>query len=87
MYKWINENGQIRYSDLLPLSQVKKKHQQLNSQVVVLTTRKAVTTDEQLAAVAEAASKLEEENARSQPIPRVPNRIVSPRVASTANLR
>lgn len=64
LYKWIDENGQIRYSDRLPPSQVKKKHQQLNSQGVVLTTKEAAKTDEELAAEAEAARKLEEENAR-----------------------
>ena len=64
LYKWIDENGQVRYSDRLPPSQVKKKHQQLNSQGVVLTTKEAAKTDEELAAEAEAARKLEEENAR-----------------------
>ena len=64
LYKWIDENGQIRYSDRLPPSQVKKKHQQLNSQGVILTTKEAAKTDEELAAEAEAARKLEEENAR-----------------------
>lgn len=64
LYKWIDENGQIRYSDRLPPSQVKKKHQQLNSQGVILTTKEAAKSDEQLAAEAEAARKLEEENAK-----------------------
>ena len=64
LYKWIDDNGQIRYSDRLPPSQARKKHQQLNSQGVVLSTKEAAKTDEQLAAEAEAARKLEEENAR-----------------------
>ena len=64
LYKWIDEKGQVRYSDRLPPSQAKKKHQQLNSQGVVLTTKEAAKTDEELAAEAEAARKLEEENAR-----------------------
>jgi len=64
LYKWIDENGQIRYSDRLPPNQVKKKHQQLNSQGVVLTTREAAKSDEELAAEAETARKLEEENAK-----------------------
>ena len=64
LYKWIDENGQIRYSDRLPPSQARKKHQQLNSQGVVLTTKEAAKTEEELAAEAEAARKLEEENAR-----------------------
>lgn len=64
LYKWIDENGQVRYSDRLPPSQVKKKHQQLNSQGVVLTTKEAAKSDEELATEAEAARKLEEENAK-----------------------
>ncbi|MDH3856655.1 MAG: DUF4124 domain-containing protein [Gammaproteobacteria bacterium] len=64
LYKWIDENGQIRYSDRLPPSQVKKKHQQLNSQGVVLTTKEAAKSDEELAAEAEATRRLEEEKAK-----------------------
>ena len=36
LYKWTDEDGQIRYSDRLPADQLKKKHQQLNSQGIVL---------------------------------------------------
>jgi hypothetical protein len=82
LYKWIDENDQIRYSDWLPPSQVIKKLQQLNSQGMVLTAKEAARTDEQLAAEAEAARKLEEENARSRYISRVPNRIERSWVAS-----
>ena len=64
LYKWIDENGQIRYSDRLPPNQVKKKHQQLNSQGVVLSTKEAAKSDEELAAEAEAKRKLEEQQAR-----------------------
>jgi len=64
LYKWIDENGQIRYSDRLPPSQAKKKHQQLNSQGMVMTTKEAAKSDDELAAEVEAARKLEEENAR-----------------------
>ena len=63
LYKWIDENGQIRYSDRLPPNQVKKKHQQLNSQGVVLSTKEAAKSDEELAAEAEARRKLEEQEA------------------------
>jgi len=64
LYKWIDENGQIRYSDRLPPTQVKKKHQQLNSQGVVLSTKEAAKSDEELAAEAEARRKLEEQEAK-----------------------
>ena len=61
LYKWVDENGQIRYSDRLPPQQSKQAHQQLNSQGVVLTTRDAAASPEELAAEAEAKRKLEEE--------------------------
>ena len=64
LYKWIDENGQIRYSDRLPPNQAKKKHQQRNSQGVVLSTKEAAKSDEELAAEAEARRKLEEQEAK-----------------------
>ena len=64
LYKWVDENGQIRYSDRLPANQVKKKHQQLNSQGVVLSTKEAAKSDEELAAEAEARRKREEQEAK-----------------------
>jgi hypothetical protein len=63
LYKWIDENGQIRYSDRLPPAQVKKKHHQLNSQGVVLSTREAAKSEAELAADAAAKLKLEKEEA------------------------
>ena len=65
LYKWVDENGQIRYSDRLPASQVKKKHQQLNSQGVVVSTTEAARPDEELKAEAEAKRKQEEEDAKN----------------------
>jgi hypothetical protein len=63
LYKWIDEDGQIRYSDRLPAAQVKKKHQQLNSQGVVVGTTEAAKSEEELAAEAEAKRKAEEQAA------------------------
>ena len=63
LYKWIDENGQIRYSDRLPAAQVRKKHQQLNPQGVVLDTTEAAKSEAELAAEAAAKLKLEEEQA------------------------
>jgi len=71
LYKWIDEDGQVRYSDRLPTKQVKKKHQQLNSQGVVVGTTEAARSDEEIAAEAEAKRKAEEqakEDARLQEI-------------------
>jgi len=63
LYKWIDEDGQVRYSDRLPAKQVRKKHQQLNSQGVVLTTTEAAKTEEEIATAAEAKRKAEEQAA------------------------
>jgi len=63
LYKWVDENGQIRYSDRLPPAQSRKKHQQLNSQGVILSTREAAKSEEVLAAEAEARRKEEEQKA------------------------
>jgi len=63
LYKWIDEDGQIRYSDRLPAAQSKRKHHQLNSQGVVLSTKEAAKSEAELAAEAAAKRKLEEEQA------------------------
>jgi hypothetical protein len=63
LYKWVDENGQIRYSDQLPPNQTNKQHQQLNSQGVVLSTQGAAKTPEQRAIEAEIQRKVEEEQA------------------------
>lgn len=63
LYKWVDEDGNVRYSDRLPPNQVKKSHTQLNSQGVVVSTREAAKTDEELAAEAEAKRKQEEKEA------------------------
>ena len=64
LYKWIDENGQIRYSDRLPAGQSKKKHQQLSTQGVVLSTTEEAKSDEVLALEAEAKRKLENQQAK-----------------------
>ncbi len=65
LYKWIDENGQIRYSDRLPASQVRKKHHQLNRQGVVVSTTEEARSEEELAAEAEAKRKQEEADAEA----------------------
>jgi hypothetical protein len=61
LYKWVDENGAVRYSDQLPPKQTAKGHQQLNSQGVVLTTKEAAKTTEETAIEAEALRKLEKQ--------------------------
>ena len=59
LYKWIDENGDVRYSDTMPPSQVKREHQTLNSQGIVLTTKAAAKTEEEIKAVKEAKKELQ----------------------------
>jgi hypothetical protein len=61
LYKWVDENGAVRYSDRLPPDQIKKGHQQLNSQGMVLTTRDAARSPKQIAIEAESKRQLEEQ--------------------------
>lgn len=63
LYKWVDENGAVRYSDQLPSKQNQKGHQQLNSQGVVLTTKEAAKSSEEIAIEAEAQRKLEKQQA------------------------
>ena len=59
LYKWIDENGEVRYSDRLPVSEVKRKHQTLNAQGIVIATKDAAKTDEEIKAGKEAAKELQ----------------------------
>ena len=63
LYKWVDEDGNIRYSDRLPPSQSKKRHEKLNSSGVVVNTREAAKSDEELASEAEAKRQAEEKAA------------------------
>ena len=79
LYKWIDEDGKIRYSDRLPANQSKREHQQLNSQGVVLTTRDAAKSPEEKAEDAEAQRKLDEvqnEEARLKSIQKNQDRVL-----------
>ena len=60
LYKWVDDEGNIRYSDRLPPEQAKKKHQQLNRQGVVVTTTEDARSPEEIAAEAERKRKEEE---------------------------
>ena len=60
MYKWVDENGNIRYSDRLPPSQVRRAHEVLNSQGVVVLREDAAKTEAELAAARKIQEELEE---------------------------
>jgi len=47
LYKWIDENGEVRYSDQLPTQDVRKKHQMLNEHGVVVDTKDTPKTKEE----------------------------------------
>jgi hypothetical protein len=70
LYKWIDEDGRIRYSDRLPAAQAKKKHQQLNTQGMVLSTTEAAKSKAELAA----KLKLEQEQAAQAELNKVQNK-------------
>ncbi len=59
LYKWVDEDGQIRYSDRLPPSQVKQGHQQLNKQGIVIEEKDRALTEEEKEAARQA--QIEEE--------------------------
>jgi hypothetical protein len=65
LYKWVDEDGNVRYSDRLPPSVSKKQHQQLNSQGMVVTTREAAKSQDELAAEAE-VQRLQAEKAAEE---------------------
>lgn len=73
LYKWVDENGDIRYSDRLPPGQVKYKREKLNEHGIVIETREAAKTPEereaekelrriQEAEMAEQRRQIEEQN-------------------------
>jgi len=59
LYKWVDENGEIRYSDRMPASQARLEHQTLNSQGMVVTTKKAAKTEEEIQALKDAEKILQ----------------------------
>jgi hypothetical protein len=51
LYKWVDENGEVRYTDRMPQSAASKQHQILNDQGVVVSTTEAAKTAEEKAAL------------------------------------
>ncbi|MCF6289066.1 MAG: DUF4124 domain-containing protein [Proteobacteria bacterium] len=48
LYKWVDENGNVSYSDQVPPEQIKKQHEELNKQGVVLEKIDDIKTPEEL---------------------------------------
>jgi hypothetical protein len=54
LYKWVDQDGNVHYSDTLPPQQVKQEHKVLNEQGITVDTVARAKTDEELAAEREA---------------------------------
>ena len=59
LYKWVDENGEVRYSDRMPANQAKQEQQTLNQQGVVISTKAAAKTEEEIKAIKEAKKELQ----------------------------
>jgi len=57
LFKWVDEKGNVRYSDRLPPTQVRRAHEILNAQGIVISKTDAAKTEEEL----KAARKIQEE--------------------------
>lgn len=71
LYKWVDENGDIRYSDQIPPNQVKHGHSELNPQGVVLSTQEKAKTEAELAAEAKARREAEARAAEEARLKRI----------------
>ena len=67
LYKWVDEDGQIRYGDRVPPQYAKKSNETLNKQGVVIDSKAAAKTKEQIAAEEKLANeKAEQERIREK---------------------
>jgi hypothetical protein len=66
LYKWVDENGRVRYGDRLPPEYAKKRNEVLNSQGVVVETKAAQKTPEQLAEERRLAAEKAEQERRAR---------------------
>lgn len=57
LYKWVDEDGKVHYSDKVPPEQIKNAHQELNKHGVVKERVDRALTDEERAAKAEELQK------------------------------
>lgn len=69
LYKWVDENGQVRYGDHIPAKYAKRSNETLSKQGVVVDKKAAAKTREQLAEeqrlkeLAEEQARIEKEKA------------------------
>ena len=60
LYKWVDENGEVRYTDRMPQSAASKESQTLNDQGVIISTKEAAKTAEEQAALEKIESERKE---------------------------
>jgi len=74
LYKWVDENGQIRYGDRIPPQYARKSNETLNQQGITVERKEAAKTPEQIAAAQrleearEAAERVQQEKDRKDRI-------------------
>jgi len=61
LYKWVDDNGQIRYGDHIPAQYADKGNERLNEQGLVIDTKEPAKTQEQLAEEQRIAELAEQE--------------------------
>jgi len=67
LYRWVDDQGQVRYGDQIPPQYAKQRQDTLNPQGVVIETKAAAKTPEQIAEEQRAAeAAAEEEHARQE---------------------
>jgi len=66
LYKWVDENGEVRYTDRMPQSAASKQHQTLNDQGVIISTKEAAKTAEEQAALEKIEGELDREKRQKE---------------------
>jgi hypothetical protein len=64
LYKWVDDNGQIRYGDHIPAQYADKGNERLNNQGLVVDTKEPAKTQEQLAEEQRLAEIAEQEEVK-----------------------
>lgn len=60
LYKWVDDNGKVTYSDQVPPEQIKKEHEEINQDGVVLETISDIKTPEELQAERDEMKRIKE---------------------------
>ncbi len=64
LYKWVDEDGKVHYSDKIPPDQIRNAHEELSAQGLVKESVEKDLTDEEKIAKAEELKQQREEEAR-----------------------